>query len=87
MPITQNAKKAIKSSARKRVFNIRKQRVLHEETKTFKTLLKEGKKEEAQKLLPTVYKAIDKAAQRGLIKQNTAARKKSRLTKALARIS
>ena len=30
-------------------------------------------------------KAIDKAAQRGIIKKNTAARKKSRLMRALAR--
>ena len=35
--------------------------------------------EEAQKMLPSAYKAIDKAAKRGVIKENTAARKKSRL--------
>ena len=84
MAITKNAKKAIKSSARKRVFNIRRNRTLHDEVKTFRTLIKEGKKEDAQKQLPTVYKAIDKAAKRGIIKKNTAARKKSRLSKALA---
>ena len=31
--------------------------------------------------LKTAYKAIDKAAKRGIIKKNTAARKKSRLAK------
>ena len=87
MAITKNAKKAIKSSARKRVFNVRRNRTLHDEVKAFRTLLKEGKKDDATKLLPTVYKAIDKAAKRGIIKQNTAARTKSRLTKALATIS
>ena len=30
-------------------------------------------------MLPTAYKAIDKAMKRGVIKKNTAARKKSRL--------
>jgi small subunit ribosomal protein S20 len=34
---------------------------------------------EVEKMLPSVYKAIDKAAKRGVIKKNTAARKKSRL--------
>jgi len=37
--------------------------------------------EEAKKLLPKLYKALDKAAKVGLIKKNTASRKKSRLTK------
>jgi small subunit ribosomal protein S20 len=34
----------------------------------------------AKELLPKAYQAIDKAAKRGVIKDNTAARKKSRLT-------
>jgi len=38
-----------------------------------------GKIDEAEKMLPDAYKAIDKAAKRGVIKENTAARKKSRL--------
>ena len=36
---------------------------------------------EAEKALSSVYKAIDKAAKRGVIKKNTAARKKSRIVK------
>ncbi|MCF7815897.1 MAG: 30S ribosomal protein S20, partial [Candidatus Pacebacteria bacterium] len=39
-----------------------------------------GTLKEAEALMPTVYKAIDKAEKRGVIKKNTAARKKSRLT-------
>ena len=39
--------------------------------------------EEAKKLLPQLYKLLDKAAKVGLIKKNTAARKKSRITKLL----
>lgn len=87
MAITRNAKKAIRTSARKRVFNVRRKRTLHDEVKSLQTLIKDGKKADAEKHLPTVYKAIDKAAKRGVIKDNTAARKKSRLTKALAQIS
>lgn len=84
MAITKGAKKAIKVSARKRVFNIRRKATLHDVVKTYNLYIKEGKKAEATKLLPEVYKAIDKSAKRGIIKKNTAARKKSRLSKALA---
>jgi len=38
-------------------------------------------KAELIKMLPEIYKAIDKAAKIGVIKKNTAARKKSRITK------
>ncbi len=36
-----------------------------------------GDAKKAQELLPTAYKAIDKAAKNGVIKKNTAARKKA----------
>lgn len=42
-----------------------------------------GEVDEAKKSLPAAYKAIDKAAKRGIIKKNTAARKKSRLVAAI----
>jgi len=44
-------------------------------------LVKEGKTKEAKNLLPKYYKAVDKAAKVGVIKRNTADRKKSRVTK------
>lgn len=46
---------------------------------------KEGKKALAE--LKTAYQAIDKAAKRGIIKKNTAARKKSRLAKLIKKSS
>ena len=55
--------------------------------KQTKKLAGAQKKEEAIKLLPQLYKAIDKAAKRGIIKKNAAARKKSRLTKLIAKVS
>ena len=51
--------------------------------KEAKTLIKDKKKEQVLKILPKVYQAIDKAAKRGVIKKNTASRKKSRLAKAI----
>jgi small subunit ribosomal protein S20 len=84
MAITKNAKKAHRASQKKRIYNIRRKVALHDEVKTYRTLITQGKKEEAATYLPTVYKAIDKACKRGVIKPNTASRKKSRLTALLA---
>jgi len=46
-------------------------------------LVAEKKNDEAKKILPQVYKVLDKASKKGVIKKNTADRKKSRLTKLL----
>jgi len=83
MAITKGAKKAVRSSERKRVFNIRRNNAMREVVKNIKKSLTAGKGDEAKKMLPAAYKAIDKAAKRGVIKANTAARKKSRLSLAI----
>ena len=83
MPITVGAKKAHRASQRKQVFNLRRKRAMHEVVKDIRMKLTAGKIEEAKQLLPEAYKAIDKAAKRGVIKDNTAARKKSRLMAAV----
>ena len=51
--------------------------------KEVEALAKEKKGKEAELKLREAFKAIDKAAKRGVIKKNTAARKKSRLVKHL----
>ena len=85
MAITSSAKKAIRSSAKKRVFNLRRKEALHDATKSLLTALVKKDITSAEKLLPTAYKAIDKAMKRGVIKKNTAANKKSRLALAIKR--
>ena len=87
MPITKGAKKAHRSSLKKRVFNVRRSRVMNESVKSVRKLIDDGKQKEAEAMLPEVYKAIDKAAKRGILKANTAARKKSRLVAAMAKKS
>ncbi len=87
MAITKGAKKAHRSSLRKKVFNVRRKKVLHDVVKDVEKHIAEGKTKDAEALLPKAYKAIDKAAKRGIIKPNTAARKKSRLTVAIRRTS
>ena len=81
MAITKSAKKRIRSSERKRVFNLRRLRTMRDIISDFLKDIKEKRVEDAEKKLPELYKAIDKAAKRGVIKKNNASRKKSRLTK------
>jgi len=86
MAITSSAKKAHKASLNKQVFNVRRKRELHDVMKEIASFVSLKKGKEAQALLPRAYKAIDKAAKRGVIKKNTASRKKSRLVAAIKKI-
>jgi small subunit ribosomal protein S20 len=86
MPVTKSAKKALRQNRRRRLFNLRRLKKMRSLIKQVKKLIKEKNKKESLKLLPETYKAIDKAAKRGVIKKNTASRKKSRLTKAIEKI-
>jgi small subunit ribosomal protein S20 len=81
MAITKGAKKAIRVSERKHVVNVRRSRALKNTVKAVEKLVTAGKKEEAKKLVPETYQAIDKAAKRGIIKKNTASRKKARISR------
>lgn len=87
MPNITAAIKSVRADERKRGFNDRKRRLMRENIKSFRKLVDEKKFDEAQALLPTVYKMIDKAAKGGVLKKNTASRKKSVLTRFLARSS
>jgi len=73
MPITSSAKKALKSSVKKRTMNQKRKVAVRE---TAKKVALGGPEE-----LSRAYQAIDKAAKRGVIKKNTAARKKARLSR------
>lgn len=86
MAITSSAKKAIRSSAKKHVFNLRRKDALHDATKSLTKALTAKDVSGAEKLLPMAYAAIDKARKRGIIKSNTADRKKSRLAAAIKRV-
>lgn len=85
MAITKGAKKAVRSSERKRIFNVRRNNAMRDVIKDIKKALTAGETDKAKSLLPSAYKAIDKAAKRGVIKDNTASRKKSRLSATIKR--
>ena len=84
MAITSSAKKAHRASLNKRVFNVRRKRVMSDTTKDARKAIMDTKADSAE-ALSKAFKAIDKAAKRGVIKKNTADRKKSRLAAALKR--
>lgn len=79
MPNTKSAMKAMRSSERKRVQN----RVYRSRAGTYvkraRSLIEAGRLEEAQEAVRLAVIALDRAAQKGVIHQNNAARRKSRL--------
>jgi small subunit ribosomal protein S20 len=87
MPITTSAKKALRASLRKRKFNEWRKNAVKRVSKNIKKLLIDKKLDEAQKTLSQAYKAIDKAAKRGILKKNTAARRKSRIARLVKKSS
>jgi len=81
MAITQSAKKAARQSASRKEHNIVYKDKIKKLVKEAHALVSSKKLAEAKKLLPEIYKALDKAAKVGVIKKNNASRRKSRLTK------
>ncbi len=79
MPITTSAKKALRGSAKKREFNINKKELINKAVKQVKKLVSEKKVKEALAFLPQVQKILDKSVKTGLLKKNTASRRKARI--------
>jgi small subunit ribosomal protein S20 len=79
MPITSSAKKALRQSGKKRVYNMRRKGKVDAAVKQIQKLIAAGKGAEAKKLLPEAQSAIDKAVKGNTLKKNTASRRKARL--------
>jgi small subunit ribosomal protein S20 len=84
---TKSGLKANRASQKRRVFNVRRKKEMKDAVKEVTKLVAGKSSDGAQKALPALYKAIDKAAKLGTIKKNTASRMKSRLTKRVAALS
>ncbi len=87
MAITKSAKKAQRASEKKAVFNARRKKTMKDSIKEIGKLIAGKKGAEAEKMMPTVQAAIDKAIKRNLITKNTGARMKSRLVKRVRVVS
>ena len=86
MSITRGAKKAHRSSLRKREFNLRRKDKVSRAIKSLKKLVVSGKKKEAEAMMREVQSALDKAVKGKTLKKNPAAREKSRLSKLVKKI-
>jgi small subunit ribosomal protein S20 len=85
MAITKSAKKALRQSIRRKARNLVYKDKIKNLLKEARSLVSQKKIKEAKALLSNIYKALDKAAKKGVIKKNTASRKKSRIAKAMLR--
>lgn len=85
MAITKSAKKAHRQAGRREAQNSIYRNKIKKLLKEVKGFILAKKPDEAKKILPQVFKILDKGAKVGIIKKNNADRKKSRLAKALAK--
>ena len=83
MPQRRNAIKRLRVDRRRRARNLGIRADLKKNIKRFLASISSGKLDEAKDALKTVFSKLDKAAKKGIIHQNTASRKKSRLSRRL----
>jgi small subunit ribosomal protein S20 len=81
MPNIKSAIKRVKTSQKRRALNASQKSALRTSIKSFETAVTASSIEDAQNALKVASTKLDKAATKGLIHKNAAARKKSRLAK------
>ncbi|MDB5224661.1 MAG: ribosomal protein [Candidatus Adlerbacteria bacterium] len=82
MAITSSAKKALRQSKRKKAMNDTQKVAIRGALRGARAV-PAGDKKASAAALAAAYKAIDKAAKRGLIKKNTASRRKAKVSRML----
>ena len=87
MPNIKSAKKRVKVIEKKTLRNNMIKSGYKSAVKKFEAAVEAGNKEEAKALFSEATKKIDQACTKGVIVKNTAARKKSNLSKKLASIA
>jgi small subunit ribosomal protein S20 len=85
MPNTKGARKAMRQSQRRRAINVTVKENIKNSVKEVRKLIKAGEKTKAAEVMKKAMSALDKAAKKNVIHKNNAARRKSRLAKALAK--
>jgi len=83
MPNIKSAKKRVKIIRTKTLCNQMVRSALKTSIKRFEVAVLSGDKEKADATYKVAIKKIDQAAAKGILHQNTAARRKSKLTLAL----
>lgn len=85
MPIKRSAYKELRKARARHFKNISTRSELKTLVKNFEKLIHDKKIEEAKKIIASIVSKIDRAASKGVIKNNTASRKISRLMKKLSK--
>ena len=82
-----SALKRYRQSEKRQAINTANRHKLKTQLRKLKTAVAAKKADDAKGLLPQTFRLIDKSVQKGVIKKNTAARYKSRLTKSVNNLS
>ena len=85
MPITTSAKKALRQNVTRHKRNVIRKEAYKKQVTSFRKLIVAKKNDEAAKILPLVFKALDKAAKTKVIEKNKASRLKSRLAQLISK--
>jgi small subunit ribosomal protein S20 len=86
MPNINQQKKRVRSAARERLENLRYRSTIKTLTKRLETAVEAGDTEVVQVERRNLEKLIDRAAARGALHKNAAARKKSQTAKLVSRV-
>jgi small subunit ribosomal protein S20 len=78
-----SAKKRVRQNAKRRAQNRARKEVIKTQVKNFQTAIAGGDLGKAESELNLVVRRLDRVASKGTIHKNTAARRRSRLTKKL----
>ena len=84
MANTKSAEKRIRSSERRREYNLKHRGNARTQVKKARIALESGKVDEAVEAVKIASGALDHAASKGVIHKNNASRRKGRLMKKLA---
>jgi small subunit ribosomal protein S20 len=87
MANTVSSLKRVRVTARKTIINRARKSRLRHQVRAMRRLLDEKDAAGAAKLVPQTFSMVDRAAKWGIIKKNTAARYKSRLSIRLQNIT
>lgn len=81
MPNIKSAEKRVRQNVKRELRNRRTKSMLKTSIRRFEESLQSGNMDEAKVTLSAAVRQIDRAATRGVVHKNTAARKKSRLSR------
>lgn len=87
MPNLPTSIKDLRQTKKRTVYNDRLRNRIKRAVRRYEDLLKEEKLDEAEKALEQVYKVLDKAAKKNVIKEGNASRRKSRLASKLNKLA